>query len=661
MIKAPLYLFDPDAIAITWANACAIQFWEADSAEELYQRDMKSNASPTIKLRLAQIQRECFDKGISVSEHWTVYPNGTPKTAHYEFSAFAANNGQEFLLTHVICADAIVDPETNYRNTALMHTSTMISAYEPNLKLVYCNAAARLSMPDAVSDARLRLTNADDLQLLINTLRQSHFCDAEVQVNTTKGVRWHNFHVERCINPTSGNQMYLATETDITEQRAAKQEAYRLAYTDSLTNLPNRAALTIFLDEILASEQPVSFGLLFLDLDRFKIINDSLGHAVGDQLLIDVAQRLRQALGNRGRVYRLGGDEFVILATQSSSPAQLKSIAEQILFTMADPVMVSGHKIRVLPSIGVSVYPDDGQHVSTLMENADAAMYIAKTNQCGYFFYDEKMSSSINENVKDRMGLENDMVSAIKNDEFELYFQPKISCKTLKVKSVEALIRWHHPSRGMVPPDKFIGIAEETGQIVDLGNWVLLAAMRQQRKWQDQGLAIPVSVNISARQFTANDLLANVSDALKRTGCDPHMIELEITESMLVGEPDAVHSTLQQLSSMGVRLALDDFGTGYSNLAYLQNFPLDCLKIDRVFLSDRKRSMLMSTILNMGHVLGLEIVAEGVETASQADWLIEHDCDLMQGFYFSKPQPVSIITPYLLDNGAPTSVVSAAA
>jgi len=168
-------------------------------------------------------------------------------------------------------------------------------------------------------------------------------------------------------------------------------------------------------------------------------------------------------------------------------------------------------------------------------------------------------------------------------------------------------------------------------------------------------------VNISARQFTANDLLANVSDALKSTGCDPHMIELEITESMLVGEPDAVHSTLQQLSSMGVRLALDDFGTGYSTLAYLQNYPLDCLKIDRVFLSDRKRSMLMGTILNMGRVLGLEIVAEGVETASQADWLIENDCDLMQGFYFSKPQPVSVITPYLLDNGAPTSKVSAAA
>ena len=661
MIRAPLYLFDPDAIRIVWANECAVQYWEAASAEELYRRDMKHNASATIELRLSQIKRECFEQGRTVTERWTVYPNNTPKSADYDMSSFATHDGQELLLMHVISSDTVTDPETAYRTTALMHTSTMISAYDPSLGLVFCNAAARQSIPETVSTASHRLSSADDVNKIVDTLKRSHYCDAEVQVNTTQGIRWHSLHVERCINPTSGNQMYLATETDITEQLAAKQEAFRLAYTDSLTGLPNRAALNIYLDEILAGEPPVRFGLLFLDLDRFKIINDSLGHAVGDQLLIDVAQRLRQALGKEGRVYRLGGDEFVMLATQSSTHRELKAIAEQVLYTMTPPVMVSGHKLRVLPSIGVSVYPDDGQHVSSLMENADAAMYFAKTNQCGYFFYDAKMASSINENVKDRMGLENDMVTAIDNDEFELYFQPKISCKTLKVRSVEALIRWHHPSRGMVPPDKFIGIAEETGQIVDLGNWVLAAAMRQQRQWQDQGLMIPVSVNISARQFTANDLLANVSDALRSTGCDPHMIELEITESMLIGEPDAVHSTLQQLSAMGVRLALDDFGTGYSNLAYLQNYPLDSLKIDRVFLSDRKRSMLMSTILGMGRVLGLEIVAEGVETASQADWLIENGCDLMQGFYFSKPQPVNIITPYLLDNGAPQSgVVSAA-
>lgn len=657
LINSPLYLFDPEGMGIVWANDCAIHYWEADSAEELYQRDMGLNGSKTVKLRVSQLKHECFEHAKTLTEHWTVYPKGKPKTNDFYFNAFTALDGRELLLIHVGGGDGTADSETAYRLTALMHTSTMISAYEPNMELVYCNAAARVSIPEHVTSARDRLTNTDDLQSLVNTLTHSQYCDAEVQINTTQGIRWHHLHIQRCLNPTTGNQMYLLTETDITEQRAAKQEAYRLAYTDALTGLPNRAALNLYLDELMTSEATQGFGLLFLDLDRFKIINDSLGHAVGDQLLIDVAQRLRMALGTAGRVYRLGGDEFVMLATESNSQAPLRAIAEQILFAMAEPVMVSGHKLRVLPSIGLSIYPDDAQHASSLMEHADAAMYIAKGNKCGYFFYDAKMTSTINVNVKDRMGLENDMISAIENNEFELYFQPKMCCKTLKVKGVEALIRWHHPSRGMVPPDKFIGIAEETGQIVDLGNWVLSAAMRQQRQWQDQGLLVAISVNISARQFTANDLLANVSQALQSTGCDPHMIELEITESMLVGEPDAVNSTLQQLSSMGVRLALDDFGTGYSNLAYLQNYPLDCLKVDRVFLSDRKRSMLMSTILNMGRVLGLEIVAEGVETSAQANWLIENGCDFMQGFYFCKPQPVSLITPYLIEHGMMTHPV----
>ncbi|MFK7860731.1 MAG: putative bifunctional diguanylate cyclase/phosphodiesterase [Granulosicoccus sp.] len=653
ILAVPLYLFDVDTVAIVWANDAATDFWEADSSEELCQRDMGSNATTTVKLRLSQIRQECFNHGKTVTEHWTVYPKNIPKSAAYRISAFHASGDRQLLLMHVVNEKAISEDEIALKTTALMHTSTMISAFDKELHLVYCNTAARQSIPETVTTAQQRIPNALQLQGIVDHLHHHDTCDAEVQIKTRLGLRWHAVHVQRCINPTNGRTMYLTSEIDITEERKAKQEVYRLAFTDSLTGLPNRAALNKNLDKILESELSVSFAILFLDLDRFKVINDSLGHAVGDQLLIDVALRLRQALGKEGVVSRIGGDEFVMLTTRSVEYGDLKRIAEQTLFAMTSPVMVSGHKLRVLPSIGISIYPTDGKRVSAIMENADAAMYMAKTNQCGYCFYDAKMTSSISENVKDRMGLENDMVTAIVNDEFELYFQPKISCRTLNATSVEALIRWHHPLRGMVPPDKFIGIAEETGQIVDLGNWVLVAAMRQQRRWHDQGLAIPVSVNISARQFGSNDLLADISHALEKTGCDPAMIELEITESMLIGEPDSVYSTLQQISAMGMRLALDDFGTGYSNLAYLQNYPLNCLKIDKVFLEDRKRSMLTRTILNMGKVLGLEVVAEGVETSSQADWLIAHGCDLLQGFYFSKPQPVREITQYLLDNGVP--------
>lgn len=653
IIDVPLYLFDADDLAIVWANETAIAYWEADSAAELYRRDLKSNVSATVKLRLSQIKQDCFESGRTVTEHWTIYPKNTPKSSNFRISGFRTLDAQNLLLMHIHSADAQIDPDIAYRNTALMHTSTMISAFDKDLMMVYCNAAARESIPDTVTNAQQHVVNTDDLLNIVDSLRDVDNCDAQLQINTRQGVRWHAVHVQRCINPTTGRTMYLSSEIDITEQRNAQQEAYRLAFTDSLTGLPNRAALDKHLDEVMSGEKPVRFAILFLDLDRFKIVNDSLGHAVGDQLLIDVAMRLRQAMGNQGLVSRLGGDEFVMLTTQAIEFEDLKRIAEHILYSMATPVMVSGHKLRVLPSIGICMYPKDGAHVSSIMENADAAMYIAKANQCGYFFYDAKMTSTINENIKDRMGLENDMIGAIDNNEFELYFQPKVSCQDQSVRGVEALIRWHHPSRGMVPPDKFIGIAEETGQIIDLGNWVLFEAMRQQRNWQDQGLEVPISLNISARQFGANDLLANVADALEKTGCDPNMIELEITESMLVGEPEAVHSTLQQLSAMGIKLALDDFGTGYSNLAYLQNYPLDYLKIDKVFLADRKHSMLTRTILTMGKVLGLEVIAEGVETLNQVQWLTAHGCDLMQGYFFSRPQPVSLITRYLVDNGAP--------
>lgn len=653
IIDIPLYLFDVETIAIVWANDAAIDYWEADTLAELRQRDMASNITSTVKLRLSQIKHACFDADRTVIERWTVYPKNIPKSSPFLISGFQAVGGQQLLLMQVKDVNATTEDEIAYRTTALMHTSTMISAFDKDLRLVYCNAAARDSIPGSVTTAKKRFVHGEDLVTIVNTLQDCDKCDVEIEINTSNGRRWHAVQVQRCLNPTNGRTLYLCSEMDITEERKAKQEAYRLAFTDSLTGLPNRAAMDNYLDDVMSGEPPVRFAILFLDLDRFKVINDSLGHSVGDQLLVDVADRLRQALGNEGMVSRLGGDEFVMLTTRSISYEKLKRIAEQILYAMATPVMVSGHKLRVLPSIGISIYPEDGLRASSIMENADAAMYIAKANQCGFCFYDAKMSSSINENIKDRMGLENDMAGAIGNNEFELYFQPKVACRGRAVTGVEALIRWHHPDRGMVSPDKFIGIAEETGQIIDLGNWVLLAAMRQQRNWQDQGLAVPISVNISARQFNANDLLAFISSSLEKTGCDPTMIELEITESMLIGEPDTVYATLQQLSAMGMRLALDDFGTGYSNLAYLQNYPLDCLKIDKVFMADRKRSMLTRTILNMGKVLGLEVIAEGVETANQADWLTAHGCDTMQGFFFSKPQPVEKITRYLMDNGAP--------
>ena len=508
-----------------------------------------------------------------------------------------------------------------------------------------------------------RLVNDTDIYMIEEALEDAECYHTELEVNTARGPRWHEMTLQKSIDPASGQPSVLVSAVDATERRHAQQTAYKLAYTDSLTGLPNRAALSIYLDELLSIQdgEQNEFSLFFLDLDRFKIINDSLGHSIGDQLLIEVAHRLKQAVGGNSLASRLGGDEFVLIMNQVTDTRELKVAAEKILTSMAEPVMLGNQKLRILPSIGICRYPFDGESIADLMENADAAMYMAKARQCGYCFFDKQMTINLSATIKDKLGLENDLVYAIRNQEFELYYQPKISCRTGLVSGVEALIRWNHPTRGLVPPDSFISIAEETGQILELGNWVLDESMRQQRQWQNSGLLVPVSINISAHQFNTDDLMMNVSECLVRNSCDPAMIELEITESMLLGDADKIHQTLQQLSAMGIKLTLDDFGTGYSNLAYLQKYPLDILKIDRAFLADQKRSMLMETILNMGKVLGLKVVAEGVEARSQVDWLIEHGCDQMQGFYFSEALPVEQATRYIEENSGRTNQGSKAA
>jgi diguanylate cyclase (GGDEF)-like protein len=652
---------DVDALQIIWANDCAMRHWSADSNDDINGVDFLSKFPGLTREDMQAALASCRQDRSATTERLPIDKAGesslnTLGSMTIRVSEFEQHERPNVLLIELCDYGKDIDQEAHFQTVALTQTPSMISSFDENFKLVYSNPAAQECMTPECKSLQELLLNPSDLHIIFNGNDETDHIDCELEVNTRHGTQWHSMHIQLSTHPISGKRTYLLTASNATEQRRARQAAYSLAYNDSLTGLPNRAALNRFLEELLDSgstESQLPFGIFFLDLDRFKVINDSLGHAAGDQLLIDTAQRLRQALGARGTVYRLGGDEFVMIVTDKVKHNELKKIAENVLFATAEPVTVSEHDIRVLPSIGICRFPEDGVCIDTLMEHADAAMYIAKAHKSGYCFYDEKMSNQISEKIKDRLGLENDLATAVENGEFELYFQPKVACRNLAVSSVEALIRWHHPSRGMVPPDKFIGIAEETGQIIDLGNWVLTAAMRQQRNWQDQGMRIPVSVNISARQFSANDLLANVSDALSQTGCDPHMIELEITESMLIGEPDTVHSVLQQLSSMGIRLALDDFGTGYSNLAYLQKYPLDCLKIDRIFLAEQRRSMLLGTILNIGKVLGVEVVAEGVETATQADWLIARGCDHMQGFYFSKPMPVTETTRYLVDNGVP--------
>jgi len=428
---------------------------------------------------------------------------------------------------------------------------------------------------------------------------------------------------------------------DVSMARAASLEVSRVAQHDVLTNLPNRA---LFNDRIvqaisLAERQRKQLAVLFVDLDQFKRINDSLGHAVGDKLLRSVAARLTACVRRSDTVCRLGGDEFVILLSQVEQAEDAAISARKILRAVAAPHIIDNRSLDISVSIGGSTYPGDGLDADTLISQADAAMYEAKLHgRNGYKFF----RSDMRKRVVKRLQLEGDLRSALGRNEFVLHYQPKINLHTGQITGMEALIRWLHPQEGLLLPPVFIPIAEECGLIVPIGQWVLLEACRQSREWSDSGLGtVPVAVNVSAAEFRAKDFLSGVRAVLISTGVDPQNLELELTESVLMEDAESAVTTLRALKAMGVQMAIDDFGTGYSSFTYLQRFPVDTLKVDRSFVREIKMDPesinLVGAMINIGKSLNQRVVAEGVENRSQLNFLQRHGCDEGQGFYFSQP------------------------
>jgi diguanylate cyclase (GGDEF)-like protein len=382
-------------------------------------------------------------------------------------------------------------------------------------------------------------------------------------------------------------------------------------------------------------------AVLLLDLDRFKVINDSLGHDFGDKLLCALAQRLRQIVREADTVARLGGDEFVILLAEVAEVDDAGLVAAKILRLLAEPHRLDEREITLTASLGVSLFPRDSDDGATLIRNADMAMYRAKRDgRSAFAFYSPEM----NRRIRETLDLEGALRQALERDEFRLHYQPKVDLPSGRVIGCEALVRWHHPQRGMVSPADFIPLAEETGLIVPLGTWVLKEACRQARAWQDAGLpALNIAVNLSARQFRKGDLPQLVEEFLRETGLNPSLLELELTESMVMDDPAGAERTMRTLKELGVRLSLDDFGTGYSSLNYLRRFPVDSLKIDRSFIrdvaTDPSGASVVTSVIDIAHNLGLTAVAEGVETREQLVFLLGCGCDMLQGFLFSKPLP----------------------
>ncbi|MEO6840586.1 MAG: EAL domain-containing protein [Bradyrhizobium sp.] len=427
------------------------------------------------------------------------------------------------------------------------------------------------------------------------------------------------------------------------EKTRADERIEYLASHDSLTGLPNRDMFNRLLHAAMetARRRQLQFALLFIDLDRFKIINDSLGHEAGDALLAEMATRLRRNLRSSDIVARLGGDEFVVIPEHTADRGAIEEIARQLLAAVGEPVRLSGHECHATASIGVAMFPDHGSSVHTLTKNADMAMYLAKEdgkNNFRFFTKEVKMPSI------ERLTLENCLRHALPRDEFSLHYQPKVDLATGQLTGVEALLRWTHPEYGMLPPGQFIPLAEETGLIVPIGRWVLREACAQNMAWQRRGLQpVSMAVNLSPRQFIDENLLQDIDEALTASGMPAVLLQIEVTESMMMRNVARAIKVLDEIQSRGIRIAIDDFGTGYSSMSLMKQFPIDTIKIDRSFVrdlpDDTEDRAIAQAIINMGRALGMTIVAEGVETLEQEQFLRAHGCDEMQGFLFSRPLP----------------------
>jgi diguanylate cyclase (GGDEF)-like protein len=444
----------------------------------------------------------------------------------------------------------------------------------------------------------------------------------------------------------------LAVGRDITDIR---QKIHQMAFYDPLTSLSNRYSFNERLKDIQqnASKREGQAVMMLLDLDRFKAINDTMGHPAGDQLLREAAIRLKGCVRDGDMVARLGGDEFAILLPEMPSDTDLGRFAEQILETFRKPFVLESKEVFVSVSIGIAVYPDDGSNADDLVKHADSAMYLAKrSGRNDYRFYSKELTVQASE----RFAVETTLRRAVERKELELYFQPKINLADGALIGSEALVRWNHPKLGLVPPDQFIGIAEDSGLIMGIGEWVLREACHIAREWNAPDMPLHrVAINLSARQFQSGDLAKTVNRILEETDCLPEWIELEITESMLLDEQGGVLETLNQLQTLGIAIAIDDFGTGYSSLSYLARYPINTLKIDRIFVTDiavdPHRAELVKAIIAIARNLKLTVVAEGVDTKEQAANLRQMGCQIAQGYLYSKPLPKATFQPLLTSFG----------
>ena len=515
-----------------------------------------------------------------------------------------------------------------------------------------------VQMPEMDGYETCRRFKADETLRAIPIVFISAATDTDVKVRafTSGGVDFVSkpFEHQEVLARVRTHLALRSAERDLERRLLQKeQEVLHMAYHDALTGLPNRLQLFNRLEYALevAERERRQLAVLSLDIDRFKIVNDSLGHEVGDQLLMTVAQRLRDSVERSDIVCRIGADEFALVLTDVDTAVFAAHLAEELLPSISEPILAGEHAISISPSIGIAIFPEDGADAGSLLRNADAAMGRAKEGGGNCFlFFDQTMNKAATE----RLDLETALRKAVERQEFVVHYQPQVRLSDRSVAGCEALIRWLHPRRGLVPPAEFIPLAEETGLIVPIGIWVLRAACEQVQRWRSDGFAdLTVAVNLSARQFIQPDLARQIRAVVEEIGLPPHALEIELTESTVMSDAERAVGVLRQLREIGIRVSVDDFGTGYSSLSYLRKLPINSLKIDRSFIADvgvdPDDDAIVQTIIALGKVLRLEEIAEGIETEAQAEFLDRHGCALGQGYLFAPPMPADAFAAWLRD------------
>ncbi|MEG0772148.1 EAL domain-containing protein [Clostridium sp.] len=498
-------------------------------------------------------------------------------------------------------------------------------------------------------DEWFNIVHPEDRAFVIEGIRaqigeKAEFKTFEYRVKCKNGsYKWLSSNTKCEFNHKGEPISTFGAFTDITELKEHEKKIHDLAYYDSVTGLPNRAMLTEVIPEKIedAHENNRKFSMIFMDLDNFKFVNDSYGHVVGDKLLVEVGKRLREMNSDKITSFRLGGDEFIVLIENIEDKDEVEQLSKYLHRVLASPFVVNAHMFRVTHSSGIVLYPENGDNFQELLKNADTAMYKSKELGKGTnSFYHVKMGEA----TKEKFEIEADLYKAIENSEFELYYQPIVDTAVGKIKGCEALIRWRHPKKGMVPPEKFISIAEENGTIVEIGKWVFESACEYAKRMHDSGHTdFYVSVNISPLQLLQNEFTDFVLNTIKKIGITPELLIIEITESVLIESMDSVTNKLKELKDNNIKIALDDFGCGYSSLTYLKTLPINIVKIDSSFIMDiqceEDTKNMTNIIILMARQLGLNVIAEGVELKHHLNYLKKHGCDMFQGYLISKPVP----------------------